>query len=45
MATAFDARRGPDAAAPVKPHLDHPVDPRLALGILAVLALGLFYMA
>jgi len=29
----------------VKPHLDHPVDPRLALGILAVLALGLFYMA
>ena len=45
MATAFDARRGPDAAAPVKPHLDHPVDPRFALGILAVLALGLFYMA
>ena len=30
---------------PVKPHLDHPVDPRFALGILAVLALGLFYMA
>ena len=45
MATAFDARRGPDAVAPVKPHLDHPVDPRFALGILAVLALGLFYMA
>jgi inorganic phosphate transporter, PiT family len=45
MSTAFDARLGPDAAAPVKPHLDHPVDPRLALGILAVLALGLFYMA
>ena len=36
---------GPGAAAPVKPHLDHPVDPRFALGILAVLALGLFYMA
>jgi PiT family inorganic phosphate transporter len=45
MSTAFDARLGPGAAAPVKPHLDHPVDPRLALGILAVLALGLFYMA
>src|SRR5580658_1294768 len=29
----------------VKPHLDQPVDIRLALGILAVLALGLFYMA
>jgi inorganic phosphate transporter, PiT family len=45
MSAAFDARLGPGAAAPVKPHLDHPVDPRLALGILAVLALGLFYMA
>jgi inorganic phosphate transporter, PiT family len=45
MSTAFDARLGPGAAAPVKPHLDHPVDPRFALGILAVLALGLFYMA
>ena len=45
MATAFDARLGPDAEAPIKPHLDHPVDPRVALGILAVLALGLFYMA
>ena len=45
MSTAFDARLGPQAVAPVKPHLDHPVDPRLALGILAVLALGLFYMA
>ena len=32
-------------AAAVKPHLDQPVDIRLALGILAVLALGLFYMA
>jgi inorganic phosphate transporter, PiT family len=46
MSTApLDARLGPGAEAPVKPHLDHPVDPRLALGILAVLALGLFYMA
>jgi len=45
MSAAFDARLGPHAAAPVKPHLDHPLDIRLALGILAVLALGLFYMA
>ena len=45
MSAAFDARLGPHAAAPVKPHLDHPVDLRLALIILAVLALGLFYMA
>jgi PiT family inorganic phosphate transporter len=45
MSAAFDARLGPGAAAPVKPHLDHPVDPRFALGILAVLALALFYMA
>src|ERR1700723_2276287 len=45
MSAAFDARLGPQAEAPVKPHLDHPVDPRVALGILAVLALGLFYMA
>jgi inorganic phosphate transporter, PiT family len=45
MSAAFDARLGPQAEAPVKPHLDHPVDPRFALGILAVLALGLFYMA
>ena len=33
------------AAAPVKPHLDHPLDIRLALTLLAVLAGGLFYMA
>jgi PiT family inorganic phosphate transporter len=45
MSTAFDARLGPGAVAPVKPHLDHPMDIRLALGILAVLAGGLFYMA
>ncbi|MGA8713206.1 MAG: inorganic phosphate transporter [Roseiarcus sp.] len=45
MSTAFDARLGPSAVAPVKPHLDHPMDIRLALGILAALAGGLFYMA
>ena len=36
---------GPHAEAPVKPHLHKPMDPRFALGLLAVLALGLFYMA
>jgi PiT family inorganic phosphate transporter len=45
LSTAFDARLGPAAEAPVKPHLDHPVDIRLALTLLAVLAGGLFYMA
>ena len=45
MSAAFDARLGPHAEAPVKPHLNKPIDPRFALGILAVLALGLFYMA
>jgi PiT family inorganic phosphate transporter len=45
MSAAFDARLGPQAEAPVKPHLNQPVDPRFAFGILAVLALGLFYMA
>jgi inorganic phosphate transporter, PiT family len=45
MSAAFDARLGPNAEAPVKPHLHKPMDPRFALGILAVLALGLFYMA
>ncbi len=45
MSAAFDARLGPHAEAPVKPHLNKPMDPRFALGILAVLALGLFYMA
>jgi inorganic phosphate transporter, PiT family len=45
MSAAFDVRFGPHAGAPVKPHLNQPVDPRFALGILAVLALGLFYMA
>ena len=45
MSAAFDARLGPHAEAPVKPHLHKPMDPRFALGILAVLALGLFYMA
>ena len=45
MSTAFDARFGPAAVAPVKPHLDKPLDIRLALILLAVLAGGLFYMA
>ncbi len=45
MSTAFDARLGPAAAVPVKPHIDHQMDIRLALGILAVLAGGLFYKA
>jgi len=45
MSAAFDARLGPRATAPVRPHLDRPLDIRLALVILAVLALGLFYMA
>src|SRR6476646_4461652 len=45
MSAAFDARLGPHAEAPVKPHLNKPIDPRFALGLLAVLALGLFYMA
>jgi PiT family inorganic phosphate transporter len=45
MSAAFDARLGPHAEAPVKPHLHKPMDPRFALGMLAVLALGLFYMA
>src|SRR5260370_22036795 len=38
----------PDAAAasaPVKPHLDRPINVRLVLILLAVLAGGLFYMA
>ncbi len=38
------ARTAPPAMAG-KPHLDHPMDIRLVLGILAVLAGGLFYMA
>jgi PiT family inorganic phosphate transporter len=45
MSAALDARLGPHAEAPAKPHLHKPMDPRFALGILAVLALGLFYMA
>jgi PiT family inorganic phosphate transporter len=31
--------------APIKPHLDHALDPRAALIFLAILAGGLFYMA
>jgi inorganic phosphate transporter, PiT family len=45
MSAAFDARLGPHAEAPASPLLHKPVDPRFVLGILAVLALGLFYMA
>src|SRR5260370_36757777 len=45
MSAAFDARLGPQAEAPVKPHLNQPVDPRFPLRILGGLALGLFYMA
>ncbi|HEY5203488.1 MAG TPA: inorganic phosphate transporter [Roseiarcus sp.] len=45
MSAAFEARLGPHAEAPVKPRLNTPIDPRFALGILAVIALGLFYMA
>jgi inorganic phosphate transporter, PiT family len=41
--TNFDGRQA--AAPPVKPHLDRPLDIRLALILLAVLAGGLFYMA
>ena len=37
---------GPLAAGKaVKPHLDHSIDVRLVLGLMAVLAGGLFYMA
>ena len=46
--TAATELRSPLAgprAAPVKPHLDHPLDFRIALIFLAVLAGGLFYMA
>jgi PiT family inorganic phosphate transporter len=45
MSAAFDARLGPHAEAPAVPSIHKPMDPRFALGILAVLALGLFYMA
>ena len=45
MSAAFEARLGPHAEAPVKPRLNTPIDPRFALAILAVIALGLFYMA
>jgi inorganic phosphate transporter, PiT family len=45
MSASLDARLGPHAEAPVTPHLHKPMDPRFALGLLAVLAIGLFYMA
>jgi len=44
MTAATDFQR-PHAAAPVKPHLDHTLDPRAVLIFLAILAGGLFYMA
>ena len=46
MSAAIDLSM-PGAAPPAsgKPRLDYPMDIRLALGILAVLAGGLFYMA
>ncbi|RBP03550.1 PiT family inorganic phosphate transporter [Roseiarcus fermentans] len=45
MTAATDIATPQAAPAAGKPHLDHPMDIRLALGILAVLAGGLFYMA
>jgi PiT family inorganic phosphate transporter len=45
MTAATDYQRPAASAAPVKPHLDHAVDPRAALIFLAILAGGLFYMA
>jgi len=45
MSATLDTRLGPPSASPAKPHLDHPLDIRLALILLAVLAGGLFYMA
>jgi len=45
MTAATDISTPQAAPSAGKPHLDHPMDIRLALGILAVLAGGLFYMA
>jgi len=44
-ATQLHTSSAGPGAAPVKPHLDHPLDFRVALIFLAVLAGGLFYMA
>ena len=45
MSAAFDARTRPARRSAGQADLHKPMDPRFALGILAVLALGLFYMA
>ena len=45
MTAVTDVSTPKAAPSSGKPHLDHPMDIRLALGILAVLAGGLFYMA
>ncbi len=45
MTAATDFQTPHQGAAPVKPHLDHAIDPRAALIFLAILAGGLFYMA
>ena len=45
MTAVTDVSTPQAAPSSGKPHLDHPMDIRLALGILAVLAGGLFYMA
>ena len=45
MTAVTDVSTPQAAPSSGKPHLDHPMDIRLALGFLAVLAGGLFYMA
>ena len=45
MSAATDFPGPPGAAKAAKPHLDHGIDIRLVLGLMAVLAGGLFYMA
>jgi inorganic phosphate transporter, PiT family len=45
MTAATDFQRPHPAAPPVKPRLDHAIDPRAVLIFLAILAGGLFYMA
>jgi PiT family inorganic phosphate transporter len=45
MTAAADISQPQSAQAGAKPHLDHALDPRVALIFLAILAGGLFYMA
>ncbi|HKN27963.1 MAG TPA: inorganic phosphate transporter [Roseiarcus sp.] len=45
MTAATDFQRPGYTVPPVKPHLDHALDPRAVLIFLAILAGGLFYMA